>query len=328
MELPMIYHEKQQERLCGVHCLNSLLQGHYFTAVDLMMIAREIDDAERRVMLEMGSDTKDFLKFMAEDSGNVADDGNYSVQVLAKALSVWGLTPIPITNPEVKSSRANPLGETGFICNLAQHWLTIRKIGDDWYNLNSLLDDPQYLSPFYLSAFMDTLIAQGYTIFVIQGSLPRVMPEAIDKSWKKAPRKSKSAYQSNSPDKDLEEAIRLSMESQPQSNNMVVDEDEEMKLAILMSQETKPPQVVAEPEKGEGVAELTFRLPTGTSLHRRFLATNTLQDVSNYLTSAGVSRNKSQLVSTFPRKEYTNYDATLKELDLCPGAVIIVQDKK
>lgn len=32
-------------------------------------------------MMEMGTDTTDFLKYMAEDSGNVADSGDYSVQV-------------------------------------------------------------------------------------------------------------------------------------------------------------------------------------------------------------------------------------------------------
>lgn len=32
-------------------------------------------------MLEQGM-TKDFLKYMGEESGNVAMDGNYSVQVL------------------------------------------------------------------------------------------------------------------------------------------------------------------------------------------------------------------------------------------------------
>jgi hypothetical protein len=26
--------------------------------------------------------------------------------------------------------------EQAFICNLSSHWLTIRKIGEDWYNFN------------------------------------------------------------------------------------------------------------------------------------------------------------------------------------------------
>jgi hypothetical protein len=125
---------------------------------------------------------------MAEDSGNVADDGNYSiqvrrqtrrqrasvagervfdvnvrahVQVIEEALKVWNLTCHSLTNPEMKEAKDDPLyvrrvicssldcllplnpngarflrKEQAFICNLSSHWLTIRKIGEDWYNFN------------------------------------------------------------------------------------------------------------------------------------------------------------------------------------------------
>lgn len=45
--------------------MNSLLQGDYFTEVDLMQIARELDEQERKVMMEYGAETKEFLTFMA-----------------------------------------------------------------------------------------------------------------------------------------------------------------------------------------------------------------------------------------------------------------------
>jgi ataxin-3 len=48
-----------------VHCLNALLQGHYFSEVDLMTIARELDEVEQEAMMVGGTDTKEFLKFMA-----------------------------------------------------------------------------------------------------------------------------------------------------------------------------------------------------------------------------------------------------------------------
>ena len=43
-----IFHEQQEGALCAQHCLNSLLQGQYYTAVDLADIARQLDDEERR----------------------------------------------------------------------------------------------------------------------------------------------------------------------------------------------------------------------------------------------------------------------------------------
>jgi Ataxin-3 len=73
-----------------------------------MHIARELDEKERQQMMALGTSQEGFLRFMAEDSGNVADDGNYSVQVLQKALQVWNIALIPLTAPEMLSTREHP----------------------------------------------------------------------------------------------------------------------------------------------------------------------------------------------------------------------------
>jgi len=39
-----------------------------------------------------------------------------------------------------------------------------------------MLDEPQYLSTFYLSAFLDTLMEKGWDIFVVRGDLPKYNP--------------------------------------------------------------------------------------------------------------------------------------------------------
>lgn len=49
--------------LCGVHCLNNLLQGPYFGAAELMEIALELDSREKALMAELGTDTEDYQKF-------------------------------------------------------------------------------------------------------------------------------------------------------------------------------------------------------------------------------------------------------------------------
>ena len=46
-----------------------------------MQIALELDQQERAFMAEGGMESADYLKYIAEDSGNVAADGNFSVQV-------------------------------------------------------------------------------------------------------------------------------------------------------------------------------------------------------------------------------------------------------
>lgn len=43
-------------------------------------IAEELDALERRMMLEMGAETSDALRFLAEESGNVDVSGNFSIQ--------------------------------------------------------------------------------------------------------------------------------------------------------------------------------------------------------------------------------------------------------
>ena len=134
----MLYHEKQVAGLCAVHALNTLMQNSIFTEIDLMQIAHEFDRREKEVMMASGIDSTDFLKFapssssvssslgfiylylflcryMAEDSGNVADDGNYSIQVIEEALKVWNLTCHSLTNPDMKEAKDNPL----YVC---WHW--------------------------------------------------------------------------------------------------------------------------------------------------------------------------------------------------------------
>lgn len=83
-----------------------------------MQIAHDLDALEKEVMQEGGMTSDDYLKFAAEESGNVANDGMFSIQVLAKALDVWGLQVIPLGHPDMKAVKSEPQSELAFICNL------------------------------------------------------------------------------------------------------------------------------------------------------------------------------------------------------------------
>ena len=51
-----VYFEKQSnDRLCGVHCLNNLLQGPFFDAVSLSEIALRLDDMEKKLYQDHNS---------------------------------------------------------------------------------------------------------------------------------------------------------------------------------------------------------------------------------------------------------------------------------
>ncbi|XP_051869177.1 ataxin-3 isoform X3 [Pristis pectinata] len=62
--------------------------------------------------------------------------------------------------------------ERAFICNYKEHWFTVRKLGKQWFNLNSLLTGPELISDTYLALFLAQLQQEGYSIFVVRGDLP------------------------------------------------------------------------------------------------------------------------------------------------------------
>lgn len=176
-----IFHEKQEGYLCAQHCLNALLQGPYFTAVDLADIARQMDEEERKRMAESGVDSEDYQRFLEQPSGNMDDSGYFSVQVISSALKVWELELIPYnsTEPEALMAQNDPSQMKAYICNYKGHWFTIRKIGKQWFNLNSMLNGPQLISDTYLAMYLAQLLQEGYSIFIVIGALPQCPAEDI-----------------------------------------------------------------------------------------------------------------------------------------------------
>jgi hypothetical protein len=48
-----------------------------------------------------------------------------------------------------------------FICNYRDHWFTVRRLGQQWFNLNSLLTGPELISNTYLAMFLAQLQQEG-----------------------------------------------------------------------------------------------------------------------------------------------------------------------
>ncbi|XP_069806098.1 ataxin-3 [Dendropsophus ebraccatus] len=170
--MEVIFHEKQEGSLCAQHCLNNLLQGEYFSPVELSSIALQLDEQERMRMAEGGLTTAEYRTFVQQPSGNMDDSGFFSIQVISDALRVWGLELILFNSPEYKTLGIDPINEQAFICNYKEHWFTVRKLGKQWFNLNSLLTGPELISDTYLALFLAQLQQEGYSIFVVKGDLP------------------------------------------------------------------------------------------------------------------------------------------------------------
>nr|XP_036847766.1 ataxin-3 [Manis javanica] len=147
----------QEGSLCAQHCLNNLLQGEYFSPVELSSIAHQLDEEERMRMAEGGVTSEDYRTFLQQPSGNMDDSGFFSIQVISNALKVWGLELILFNSPEYQRLRVDPINERSFICNYKEHWFTVRKLGKQWFNLNSLLTGPELISDTYLALFLAQL---------------------------------------------------------------------------------------------------------------------------------------------------------------------------
>lgn len=240
-----IFHEKQDGSLCAQHCLNALLQGEYFTAVDLASLAQQMDEVERLRMAEGGVNSEEYRLFLQEPSSNMDDSGYFSIQVIASALEVWNLEIVPFNSqqPIALEAKVNPIDQTAFICNYRDHWFSIRKLGNQWFNLNSLLSGPELISDTYLAMFLAQLQQEGYSIFIIVGGLPDCEADELLKLM--------PAVQTTKP--HLLTNVRISRpsttsvkdaEGGPSEHNMTVDVSE---LQAALSLSLKDPEKEDEP---------------------------------------------------------------------------------
>ncbi|GAA5984119.1 hypothetical protein JCM10908_006058 [Rhodotorula pacifica] len=169
MELvPHIYHEKQERgsMLCGQHALNNLLQSGLFTAPDLAEIARGLDSLEAD---QLGAGQHLAGDSPWESSQNYDDSGFFSVQVMENALKVWGLRLVRWGSKEMQHVHDRPELVEGFLLNHQLHWFSIRQFGnsDRFYNLDSCIPQPVWISAMYLGLTLREMERQGYSIFAV-----------------------------------------------------------------------------------------------------------------------------------------------------------------
>ncbi|KAL6138832.1 PREDICTED: ataxin-3 homolog [Fragaria vesca subsp. vesca] len=255
----MLYHEVQESKLCAVHCVNTALQGPFFSEFDLAALASDLDRKERQMMhlsVHAGAPPAAAGDFLSEESHNVSLDGDFSIQVLEKALEVWDLQVIPLDSPVAEPAQIDPELENGFICHLQDHWFCIRKVNGEWYNFDSLYAAPLHLSKFYLSAYLDTLKGSGWSIFLVRGNFPKECPISSSEAsngygqWlspEDADRITKSCNSTNAP----RQTQRTNWPRQPSDQFLSTEEaellsemeDEDMKAAIAASLMDSSPAV-------------------------------------------------------------------------------------
>ncbi len=184
-----VYFEKQGgDRLCGVHCLNSLLQGPIFTQSDLNKFAAELDKEESSLLVSEQKNPQPRSMTISSlsnrpQSHNVDDTGNFSLGVLEKALkSKYGLVVENAARRDIiqSISRDGFEAHDGFVIHLRDHWFSARAIPNpsypgvrEWYFLDSLKNGPQPVTENDLWGTIQGLIQSGNNVFTVSGgSLP------------------------------------------------------------------------------------------------------------------------------------------------------------
>lgn len=210
-----------------------MLQGPYFTAVELSVWAQKLDDEELVRMAECGIDSEEYRNFLKQPSENMDDSGYFSIQVISKALQVWGLEIVPYSSADDRVKNCESSQQQAFICNYQNHWFTIRRIGGQWFNLNSLLSKPALISDTYLSLYLAQLKNEGYSIFVVFGELPAcTADDIIQNNPIKSPIPSIGTTTSTiDDDLELQTALKLSLSQDLDRST----EDDELQRALALS---------------------------------------------------------------------------------------------
>lgn len=159
------------------------------------------------------------------------DTGFFSVQVISQALALWNLELIPLNSTDEYPTqiRANPTKAQAFIFNMESHWFCIRRFNSPsaksspvFFNLNSLLSKPEYMSNLYLTEYLKQMQKEGYSVFVVKGELPECPadsnpPLQLQNADHSKPTqfidlsKSDSTVSTSENDEDLQRAIEMSL---------------------------------------------------------------------------------------------------------------------
>eukprot|EP00437_Effrenium_voratum_P063875 CAMPEP_0181503332 /NCGR_PEP_ID=MMETSP1110-20121109/56869_1 /TAXON_ID=174948 /ORGANISM="Symbiodinium sp., Strain CCMP421" /LENGTH=169 /DNA_ID=CAMNT_0023632045 /DNA_START=186 /DNA_END=692 /DNA_ORIENTATION=- len=131
------------------------------------------DSAFRRVAMDLDREERRLMGGADLDYGNARYDGFYNVQVMQAVLAKAGYDMLPISSEAAREEKTDTAKEVAFILNKTQHWFSIRRIGQEWFDLNSCMDKPQHYTDADLRWHISEAVRDGYSVFVVRGGFPR-----------------------------------------------------------------------------------------------------------------------------------------------------------
>uniref|UniRef100_A0A8C5R4M7 DMRT like family A2 n=1 Tax=Leptobrachium leishanense TaxID=445787 RepID=A0A8C5R4M7_9ANUR len=129
-------------------------------------------------------------------------------------------------------------------------------------------------------------------------------------------------------DRAKREAAEKEMAEQYRLEQIRKEQEEEKEAIRLSLEQSLPPE--PQEEHNEPQSKLRIRTPSGEFLERRFLGSDSLQVVFDFVASKGYPCHEFKLLSTFPRKDVTQLDPcrSLMDLKLYPQETLFLEAKE
>lgn len=129
-------------------------------------------------------------------------------------------------------------------------------------------------------------------------------------------------------DRAKREAQEREIAEQVRQEQIRKEQEEEREAIRLSLEQSLPPE--PREESSELVSKLRIRTPRGEFFERRFLAANGLQVVFDFVASKGFPKDEYKLLSTFPRRDVSQFDPTetLLEVKLYPQETLFLEAKE
>ncbi|KAL7024121.1 hypothetical protein ACKWTF_012908 [Chironomus riparius] len=163
-----IYHERQSLMYCAIHALNNLMQCKSFTKQQFDVICSEL--------------SSNYIN----PHKSVLGIGNYDINSIIKALESKDLTVIWYDKRREITKESIQIDESyGYIMNLptdytfgfitiplikSRHWISLRKVNDKYYNLDSKLDKPKLIGDEeeFVSYLKSEMTSNNKELFIIK----------------------------------------------------------------------------------------------------------------------------------------------------------------
>lgn len=105
------------------------------------------------------------------DFGNARHDGFYNVQVMQEVLRRAGYEMTSVSAEAAKDG-VERAKEKAFILNKQEHWFCVRRLGQEWFDLNSCMSVPKHYTDRDLEWLIKEAVSDGYGVFRVTGEFP------------------------------------------------------------------------------------------------------------------------------------------------------------